>query len=197
MSIFEVPPNELIGKVAQELKKLPEIKAPEWSRFVKTGMFKERPPVERDWWQMRAAAILRSVAKLGPIGTSKLRTKYGGKKNRGVASEHFYRGSGSIARKILQQLEKAGLLKQAKKGTHKGRIITPKGQALLNRVAKEISKTLVKEKLFEEAEEKKAAEAAEPKADKPKKAEPKKEKKPAEEKATEKTDKKEQKDGKE
>jgi small subunit ribosomal protein S19e len=57
------------------------IKAPEWAIFVKTGVHKERPPIQEDWWQIRAADVLRTIERMGPIGTQKLRTKYGGKKN--------------------------------------------------------------------------------------------------------------------
>jgi small subunit ribosomal protein S19e len=177
MSIFDVPTNELIEKAAKELKKLPEINAPEWAKFVKTGMHKERPPVRADWWHVRAAAMLRSIAKLGPVGVSKLRTKYGGKQNSGVGSEHFYKGSGSIARKVLQQLEKAGLVKQAQKGVHKGRIITPKGQSLLDKSAKEIAKVFVKETVISPEkgvmEGKRAASTPEKKEEKEKKTKPK------------------------
>lgn len=146
MSIYDVNPNELIEKVAAKLKDVREIKAPEWAVFVKTGHFKQRQPVSREWWHIRSAAVLRSIARLGPIGTSKLRTKYGGKKNRGVAAEHHYKGSGSIIRKILQQLEKAELIKQTQKGVHKGRVLTGKGQSLLDKAALEIYRPVKKEK---------------------------------------------------
>ncbi|MBW2985434.1 30S ribosomal protein S19e [Candidatus Woesearchaeota archaeon] len=135
VSIYQVNPNELIEKLAKELEGFNEIKAPEWAKFVKTGHSRERPPEDPNWWYFRFAAVLRSIYKLGPIGVSKLRTKYGGRKNRGVKPEHFYKGSGNILRKILQQGEEAGLLKQTEKGVHKGRILTPKGNSLLDRVA--------------------------------------------------------------
>ncbi len=111
-----------------------------WSRFVKTGRSRERLPENPDWWYARAAAVLRSVAERGPIGTEKLRTKYGSKKNRGHKPERFYKGSGSIIRKILQQLENAGLVKQGVKSGHKGRIMTPKGMSLLDKSAIQIMK---------------------------------------------------------
>ena len=63
-------------------------------------------------------------------------TYYGQKKNRGVKPEHFYKGSGKIVRVILQQLELEGLIKKVEKGIHKGKIITPKGQSLLDQLAK-------------------------------------------------------------
>ena len=49
-SIYEIKANELIEKLAEELKQIKEIKAPIWASFVKTGHFKERPPVKNDWW---------------------------------------------------------------------------------------------------------------------------------------------------
>lgn len=135
MTIYDVPINELILKAAEELKKIKDIIPPSWADFVKTGMHKERPPVQKDWWYIRAASVLNAINKLGPVGVSKLRTKYGGKKNRGYRPEKFFKGSGNILRKILQQLEKAGLAAKADKGIHKGRIITPAGLALLGKVA--------------------------------------------------------------
>jgi len=138
-SVFDVPPVELIDKVAEKLKKIPEMQPPEWAKFAKTGCHKERPPMRNDWWYVRAAAILRSIYKLGPIGVSKLRTKYGGKRNRGAKPEQFRKGSGSVVRKILQQLEKAGLVKHVTKGIHKGRVILQKGQSMLDKAAQELS----------------------------------------------------------
>ena len=136
--MYDMDAQELIEKAAEELKKIPEIKPPVWAAFVKTGMHKERPPVENDWWYMRAASVLRTVYRLGPVGVEKLRDKYGGKKNRGVKKEHFFKGSGNILRKALQQLEKAGLVKFAERGANKGRVITPKGKSFLDKIAAQI-----------------------------------------------------------
>ena len=92
--------------------------------------------MDNEWWYKRAAAVLRSVYIKGPIGTSKLRTKYGGKKNRGYKPEKFYRGSGKIIRTVLQQLETSGLIIQQQKGVHKGRVVTPKGKIFLDKLSK-------------------------------------------------------------
>jgi len=140
MAVHDVNPTELIVKVAAELKKDATIKAPAWAPFAKTGMNRERAPVQADWWHTRAAAILRKIFILGPIGTQKLRRKFGGRKNEGMAPEHFYVGAGNNIRKILQQLEKAGLAKQVQKDVHKGRIVTPKGHQLLERMATDLLK---------------------------------------------------------
>ncbi len=141
MAMYDVPVNELIIRLAQELKKVESIKAPSWATFAKTGIAKERPPTDSDWWYFRAASVLRKIVVLGPIGVSKLRTKYGSRKNRGVAAEHFYKGSGNIIRKILQQLEKAGFAAKAEKNTaRKGRVATPAGISFIEKVASQIAK---------------------------------------------------------
>lgn len=134
-TIHDVDSQKLIERAGEELKKVESITPPEWALFVKTGRHKERPPVKHDWWYIRAASIIRKIYLRGPVGVSKLRTLYGGKKNRGYKPEHFYRGSGNIIRKILQQLTKAGYVKESKKGIHKGRIITKEGKEFLNRIA--------------------------------------------------------------
>ena len=137
-TIYDVDPSELIKKAASSLKNIEQIKEPVWAKFVKTGASKERPPIELDWWYARTASVLRKVCILGPIGVNKLRKKYSGKKNRGHKPERSYPGSGNILRKILQQLEKAELIKYAEKGVHKGRIITPKGKKFLDKIATEM-----------------------------------------------------------
>ncbi len=133
MSIIDVSKTKLIEKTAEELKNVKEISPPEWAKFVKTGRHRERPPMREDWWHVRAAAILAKMAHFGPVGVSKLRAKYGGMKRRGHKPGHFYKSSGNIIRKILQQLEKAGLAKKVDKGVRKGRTITPKGLSLLGK----------------------------------------------------------------
>lgn len=140
MTVYDVPINDLILKVAAELEKMPELTPPSWSDFAKTGAHKQRAPTQANWWFIRAASVLNTIQKIGPVGVSKLRTKYGGKKNRGHKPEKFCRASGNILRKILQQLEKAGLAKKAEKGVHKGRIITPQGAKILGKAAEEVMK---------------------------------------------------------
>lgn len=185
--MYDVSQSELVEKVAEELKKIPEIKPPAWAGFVKTGPSKERPPTNPDWWFVRVASILRNVRKFGPIGVSKLRTKYGGRKNLGAEPEHFYKGSGSIIRKIFQQLEKAQLLKQEEKKGHKGRVITPKGISLLDKAASQLYKLKPKEEKEVIEKEKPLEKKEEPKKEPIEKKSVEKEikKEPVKEKATE------------
>ncbi len=110
---------------------------PNWASYVKTGHGKQRPPINQDWWYVRAAAVLLSVQKLGPVGVSKLSVKYGGRKNKGMQPEKFANASRNILRKILQQLESLGYIKQAVKDVHKGRIVTTSGVKFINDCSKE------------------------------------------------------------
>ena len=138
---FDVNQTKLIEKTAIELEKNEKIHPLPWATFVRTGVNRERPPVNEKWWYIRAAAILRKILIHGPLGTEKLRTNYGGKKNRGHKPEKFFKSSGNLIRKMLQQLESAKLIKKNDKGVHKGRVITKEGKELLDKVANEIAKT--------------------------------------------------------
>lgn len=128
---YEVDATGLIAKIAGELQK--EIKEPEWAKFVKTGVAKERPPQQKDWYFVRAASVMLKLYKQGPIGVSRLRTHYRSKKNRGAKPEKSYKTSGKIIRSIVQALGEAGYV-AIDKGA--GRKLTSKGQAFVNRLAK-------------------------------------------------------------
>jgi len=136
MTVRDVDAEKLILKAAEELSKLEELKPPLWSAFVKTGVSRQRPPSQANWWHIRQASMLRKlfVMQRG-LGVSRTRTIYGGRKNRGHKPEHSFPASGSVVRKSFQQLEKAGFVKTEK---GKGRLITPKGQKFLNEIAKSL-----------------------------------------------------------
>ena len=132
VNVQDINPQIFISKLKEELKKFSEISPPQWAFFVKSGSHKERPPKQQDFWYIRAASILRRIYLDGPVGVERLRSYYGGKKKHRVRPARFRKASGSIIRKILQQLENAGLVEKDKKG----RKITSKGMSLLSKVAK-------------------------------------------------------------
>lgn len=136
-TVYDVKPQSLIKKVAEKLMDKEEVEMPDWARYVKTGASREKPPEQDNWWYIRAAAILRTVYKKGPIGVGKLKKKYGGKKDQGSKPEKFYPASGKVIRMILQQLGEAELVELEEK---EGRIITPSGKSLLDKTASEILK---------------------------------------------------------
>ncbi|OYT42114.1 MAG: 30S ribosomal protein S19e [Candidatus Aenigmarchaeota archaeon ex4484_224] len=135
ITVRDVNAQKLVERLKEELKKFKEIEEPLWAKFVKSGVHKERPPEQEDFWYIRAASILRRLYLNGPVGVERLRSYYGGRKKRGRRPERFRKASGAIIRKILQQLENAGLVQKVDK---KGRILTPKGRSLLDRIAKEV-----------------------------------------------------------
>ncbi len=141
-TVYDVPPNELIEEVAEKLEDVEEVEPPEWADFVKTGVSKERPPSQDNWWYIRSAALLRKVYLKGPIGVGKLRKYYGGRSNRGSSPEHFRKGSGSIIRNSLQQLEDAGFVQKSTDG----REVTNEGRSFLDKTAREIKSSLEEEK---------------------------------------------------
>ncbi len=135
MSIKDAHPEKLTKELSEKLKEFEKIEPPEWSDFVKTGNHKERPPQRPDWWYLRSASILRKVFEKGPIGVSRLRSLYGGRKKRGSSPEKFRKGSGKIIRKILQQLEEEDLVKTVE---GEGRKIAPEGMSLLGTISNQI-----------------------------------------------------------
>ena len=136
-TVYDVPADHIIRRVAEELKKRKEIVPPEWAAFAKTGVHKEMPPEDPDWWFIRAAAVLRRVYVDGPLGVERMRSFYGGKKNRGSRPNAFRKGSGSILRKSLQQLEAAGLIIHDKTG----RKVSPAGMSFLDNLSQEVKIT--------------------------------------------------------
>lgn len=133
-SVHSINPNEAVKKVSEGLEG--SIETPEWTKFVKTGHGKRNRPEQKNWYVTRVASILRKIYINGPIGTSKLKKVYSHKKNRGHKPERTTEASGKIIRTALQQLEKVGFVKQAEKGVHKGRVITPKGKSFLDKIGK-------------------------------------------------------------
>ncbi|MEM2137894.1 MAG: 30S ribosomal protein S19e [Candidatus Anstonellaceae archaeon] len=132
VTVYDVTPNKLIGKVAEKLKAM-GIAQPAYIGTVKSGSHKERMPQQKDFWYLRLASLLRNAYVNGNVGVGKLRLHYGGRKIRGVRPEKKRRAGGSIIRKGLQSLEKAGLM--VKKKT--GREISAAGKKLLDSAAKE------------------------------------------------------------
>jgi len=99
-----------------------------------------------DWFYVRAAAVARHVYMRKSVGVGRLRKVHGGQKNRGSCPSHHVDASGSVDRKILQALEKIGVVEDGLKG---GRRISQQGQRDLDRIAQ----TTIEEEEEEEEEE--------------------------------------------
>ena len=119
--------------LADALKESSVLEKPEWANFVKTSTHKMRPVTEENFWERRAASILRQIYIRKTVGVQRLRTRYGGRKNRGVRPAEFRKGGGKIIRALLQQLESAGLVEKSKE-KKAGRMLTEKGRKFMEDV---------------------------------------------------------------
>lgn len=138
----DVPASKFIDRLAKYLREnVDEVQPLPWSTFAKTGIQAEKQPQSPNWWYTRTASILRKVYIHGPIGLEQLRADYGGRKNRGSKPNRVVKSGGSGIRKILQQLETAGLVQTMKP---QGRVMTPKGRKLMQEVAGDLAKEIVK-----------------------------------------------------
>ncbi len=143
-TIYDVPAADLIEEVAEILKNdYEQVTELDWISAVKAGVHRENPPQVEDWWYIRCASILRKLY-IKPMGISKLRNLYGGRMRRGPKPNIFMKGSGSIVRNALKQLESAGLVEIIEK---KGRKLTSEGQSLLDRTALKIKMKLQKSEI--------------------------------------------------
>ncbi len=137
---YDVPAKDLIDALTKKLQNEKDIVPPEWSSFVRTGVSKENPPENKDWWYTRCASILRKIYINKGIGVEHIRSEYGGKRDKGSKPYKARAGSGSIARHALQQLEKAGYVTKLR---GKGRVLTPKGASFLDNTAREVKKNII------------------------------------------------------
>ena len=141
VSAHDVPSGKLISALAEQMKSLSSVQEPDWAKFVKTGSHAERPPTNSDWWFSRAASLLRKVYLHGPVGLSDLERAYGGSKALHYFPKHHRDAGGSSIRVILRQLEQAELVSK----TPKGRVLTSKGRAMLDKASNELFTALSKE----------------------------------------------------
>lgn len=139
---YDAPAGLLLERLATHLRDEGKVPPPEWAPFVRTGVHTEKSPAKPDWWYLRSAAILRKIYMLGPVGTSRLAAELGGRRDDGSAPYHPRKGSRSIVRHALQELEEAGYVRAQEK---RGRIVTPQGRKLLDRLAQEIVTKLAAE----------------------------------------------------
>ena len=137
---YDVPAEDLIEKLTEQIKKEKKIQPPDWAVFVKTGVHAERIPQNKDWWYTRCASLIRKVYIHGPIGVSELRSEYGGRKQIGYNLSHHRDAGGAIIRKALQQLQQAGYVVNKQRG----RSISEEGMKKVDRIATELYDEIIK-----------------------------------------------------
>ncbi len=144
VTVYDVPPGALISRLTEKLKSDGRLTPPEWAAFVKTGVHKQKAPIQDDWWYIRVAAVLRKVYVKGPIGVERLSSEFGGSVDRGAKPYKAKKGSRAIVRTALKQLEEMGYVVNEK---GKGRTMAPSGKSLLDNVSFEVFKELAKVKV--------------------------------------------------
>ena len=124
-----------------------------WVDTVKTGPSRELPPQSIDWYihpsspllnqptnppfpplsrfYTRAASVARHIYLRKSVGVGRMRKVHGATRNRGSRPSHHVDASGSVDRKVMQSLEKIGVLEMdEEKG---GRRISQGGRRDLDR----------------------------------------------------------------
>jgi small subunit ribosomal protein S19e len=149
MNPREINPQKYNTELAEALKEIKEFKVPEWSLYVKSSAHKERPSTDPDFWYKRSASVLKQFYTKGSVGVSRLRSRFGGKKDRGMRPSEFRKSGGKIIRVILQQAESAGLLEKSD-GEKSVRKLSEKGKKFLEDVADKASKSSKEKTKIEE-----------------------------------------------
>ena len=160
--------DQFIAAYASHLKRSGKLEVPTWVDLVKTGHYKELAPYDPDWFYVRAgasdklllhftdtltccscrikpAAVARHIYLRKHVGVGALAKLHGGRNRRGNRPSHHADASTSVQRKVVQALEKIGVLEKSDNG---GRKISQDGQRDLDRIA-----TAVVESAKEEEEE--------------------------------------------
>ncbi|SDJ21975.1 SSU ribosomal protein S19E [Halovenus aranensis] len=142
-SLYDAPAKDVIEELTETLQTESALDEPEWLQYTTTGVDRELPPEQEDFWARRAASILRKVAIDGPVGVGTLESEYGdakqGTTRYRVRPRQTSGGSGSIIRTILQQLEEAGYVEVAE---GEGRAVTPDGHSLLDETAADVLESI-------------------------------------------------------
>jgi len=137
ITLRDTSANDFISAYSRFLKKSGRVDVPKWADIVKTGTHKQLAPLDPDWFFVRMAAVARRIYLRGGNGIGRLTKVYGGGKKRGSCPKKFVRGSGSVIRACIKQLEKLQVVEKDTKG---GRKVTSIGTRDLDRIAGQILK---------------------------------------------------------
>jgi small subunit ribosomal protein S19e len=140
VTVRDISAPAFIKAYAAHLKKTNWLKVPDWVDIVKTGHYKELCPSDPDWFYVRTASVARKIYLRGGTGIGALKRVYGGSFRRGPRPPVFCKGSGKIARYIVQQLRQIGVVEDLViAGKIRGRKVSREGQKDLDRIAKSVA----------------------------------------------------------
>jgi len=131
-TVKDVSAHDFVRAYAVHLKRTGKMELPSYVDLIKTGPHKEMPPLDPDWYYMRAAAVARHVYVRQGVGVGAFRRIFGAPKNRGSRRHHKTKAAGGHIRLILRQLEQMRIVEKCAGG---GRKVTSNGQRDLDRIA--------------------------------------------------------------
>jgi len=134
ITVKDVPEKLFIAAYAEHLKRTNWLELPKWVDYVKTGISKQLAPYDPDWYYIRAASVARKIYLRPGTSVGDLKKIYGSNKRSGPRPSHFKTSSGAIARHIVQQLEKLGIV-EILDTSRGGRKVSSDGQRDLDRIA--------------------------------------------------------------
>lgn len=111
--IYEVRPERFNVALKSYLKSSNKIVLPQDYDIIKTGESRELAPSDDDWYYMRAASIVRQIAKKGGVTSEFLAEKYGSRKNRGCRPSKYVPAHREIGDSVLENLKNMGWINPA------------------------------------------------------------------------------------
>ncbi|KAF0990529.1 hypothetical protein HZS_5668 [Henneguya salminicola] len=139
--VRDVDQSVFVERFASVLKRKQVVEAPSFTLYCKTSHGKELAPYNKDWFFVRMAALARRLYIDSNMGVGYFKKIYGTGKRNGTRPKHHVSGSGSVARKALQALEKLNIVKIDDENG--GRIMTSSGRKEMDALAnKMLSKKL-------------------------------------------------------
>jgi len=137
-SLRDVSAAEFIKAYAAHLKKSNRMVLPEWVDYVKTAAGRELPPLDPDWYYVRAASVARKIYLNHGLGVGALAHWYGKAAAKGNKPQHHVKASRKVIRHILNQLEETGIVEKLDNG---GRAVSREGQKDLDTIARSATLT--------------------------------------------------------
>ncbi|KAF7682919.1 40S ribosomal protein S19 [Astathelohania contejeani] len=113
LKVLDVAPAIFISNVSEHLKSNDKVELPIDHDIIKTGSGREMPPMNKDWYYIRSASIVRLLCRdsLKPSSTGLtvkfFAKRYGNIKNRGVRPNKHVPADAKIITKILNDLKKS------------------------------------------------------------------------------------------
>mmetsp|Transcript_18461 Transcript_18461/g.51795 ORF Transcript_18461/g.51795 Transcript_18461/m.51795 type:complete len:151 (+) Transcript_18461:147-599(+) len=132
--VKDVSANDFIATYAAHLKSNDKLQLPTWVDVVKTAHAKELPPMDEDWYFVRAAAICRRLYSRPDIGIGRFTTLFGTKLRRGQRKERQSKAAAGLIRHICKALEEVGILEKSA-SVKGGRKLTASGQRDMDLIA--------------------------------------------------------------